>query len=78
MGLRDKLAAYGERFNDEQRAKALENVQARRDWIVTKLATNVSLTGQALDSDISKFTQELFFLDAALKSLADSGPPADD
>lgn len=69
MGFRDRAHERTITVDPDAQAKALDHVLQRRKWIVTKLATNVSLTGQAFDSDVSKLTQELFFLDAAVASL---------
>lgn len=80
MGFRDRAKERLRTVKPEHAEKALENLLQRRAWIVTKMATNVSLTAQPFDSDLSKLAQELFFLDAAIEQLeamqpAEEGEP---
>lgn len=70
----EKVAARAEKAEErteKQEVKALENLRARRGYIVAKLSmqSTMSLTKGALVEEISKLAQELYYLDAAMVSL---------
>jgi glucose-6-phosphate 1-dehydrogenase len=67
MGFKEKMAVKQEATLEKNEGKALDNFTKRRDWIITKLGTQLGF--KSLNDEISKLSQELFYLDAAIKSL---------
>jgi len=45
----------------------LANLEVRRGWIVTKLASSMTVT--TFDSAVSELSQELYYVDAAIASM---------
>lgn len=57
---------------DEKTEKALRNLRSRRAWVVTKMSLpSGSIGGHQFNDDLAKAAQELFYLDSAIRALAE-------
>lgn len=54
---------------------ALAKLEQRRNWIVLKMAAQVSLTGPAFNNELSNLAQELHYLESAAASLRSTAGP---